>query len=370
MRTEFSLKQWNVGHGGFNTQSLRHYAISKLAHQANPFNIVYDCGSSGPQANRLSDKIDEYVSGLKTERQTDIDALILSHMDEDHVNGVNLLLTKAAQSNITIKKVLLPYLTPLQTLLLGAQNQHATQNNDYLRILFAPQLFFSEFDIRETIPVPEGSSQQVANWTNPQRQSTDWIFTTFNQPGKPHKPQEIDEIIGHYLPEVGNLRNLNRRKLIDISAKTPKIIKKIIGELSQSLPKTKNHDDSVANFSSLCAYSGPSTHTKDQGNSSHSPIGWMGTGDARLMLPPEINLFATAFQSQLSAVKIVSAPHHGSRRNSDINFWKLFPNMDTVTIEASGRYNLPNCEVLRAASNYVSHVEIVNKIPYEYKVTL
>ncbi len=83
------MVQHTVGQGGL------HYGELTLGQK--PLRWVYDCGSN--QADALKREIGSVA------RSGDIDLLILSHLDSDHVNGVDQLL-----SQVRVREVVLPYL--------------------------------------------------------------------------------------------------------------------------------------------------------------------------------------------------------------------------------------------------------------------
>ncbi len=105
-----------IGQGCFYTGKIRKY---RSRHPE--FNIVYDCGTVSDRDN-LNSEILSFRESLFTNT---LDVLFLSHLDEDHVNGVTNLL-----SNITCKNIYLPYLTPLQRLFV-AFNQNPDESNDF-----------------------------------------------------------------------------------------------------------------------------------------------------------------------------------------------------------------------------------------------
>jgi hypothetical protein len=86
-------KQWPVGQGGFATGEITFgdNPVTKLSY-------VYDCGSDTLTPLR------EAISDFAVDREV-IDIAFLSHLDSDHVNGVDMLLGKCAVSH-----VVLPYL--------------------------------------------------------------------------------------------------------------------------------------------------------------------------------------------------------------------------------------------------------------------
>ena len=75
------------------------------------FNFVYDCGAqcdSQHKSRHLNSVVDNYTSALRTAK-ANVDLLILSHLHEDHVAGLNRLL-----SQVSVDIVMLPYLPPFE----------------------------------------------------------------------------------------------------------------------------------------------------------------------------------------------------------------------------------------------------------------
>lgn len=91
--------QWPVGKGGFST--------GRIEGDGTAFNYVYDCGATSKA--RLSTIIDFY--GRET-RSADL--VFISHLDSDHVNGIEML----AAALDGIKAVVMPYLSMLDVLVL------------------------------------------------------------------------------------------------------------------------------------------------------------------------------------------------------------------------------------------------------------
>ncbi len=93
---EVRLEQHAVGQGGLFSGTLKSPGKS--------FRWVFDCGSN--QTDSLSREVACVAAG------GDIDILFLSHLDSDHVSGIDLLL-----SRVKVREVVLPYLNE-ETLLL------------------------------------------------------------------------------------------------------------------------------------------------------------------------------------------------------------------------------------------------------------
>jgi len=105
-----------------------------------PLTVVYDCGSSSKK-EYLESEIDYLIAvGVR-----EIDMLIISHFDRDHVNGIPRLLKL-----LKVKSVYMPYLTPRQRLLVYARNYETAKrrSTDYDELVTDPAGYF----IRKGVP--------------------------------------------------------------------------------------------------------------------------------------------------------------------------------------------------------------------------
>ena len=109
-RGNCELKFHNVGQGLFYSGNLKLDGETKQ-----PFNFVYDCGALYGEKKWLTDAIHDYKRLTKY-----INLLMLSHFDEDHINGLDLLLTE-----VTVDTVLIPYFTFVDRLRFGLKNSLA-----------------------------------------------------------------------------------------------------------------------------------------------------------------------------------------------------------------------------------------------------
>lgn len=94
---------------------------------------VYDCGTSSPFSS-LQNRIDLFANFLGG---GEIDLLILSHYDQDHVNGVVELVR-----NSRVRTLVIPYLYPAQRLIL--MTQAVGTANWYQRFLASPANYLLE----------------------------------------------------------------------------------------------------------------------------------------------------------------------------------------------------------------------------------
>lgn len=78
--------------------------------------------------------------------------------------------------------------------------------------------------------------------------------------------------------------------------------------------------------------------------------GWLGTGDARLADPENIDELKDKLgRKRLRRIQIVTVPHHGSKDNSSKYFFDIFcnSNLDCVIhSDPNGRYGHPHRESL------------------------
>lgn len=114
-----------IGQGGFYTATLD---LDK-----NSYTLAYDCGSLTDLA-RLEAEIEQFAAELANRP---LDLLVLSHLDADHVNGVNKLLTLTGG----VRDVFLPYLSPLERLLYAVRFPNQPASTGYLRLLADPVAF-------------------------------------------------------------------------------------------------------------------------------------------------------------------------------------------------------------------------------------
>lgn len=121
-----------IGQGGFYTGR-----INVCSRRHNVFSFVYDCGSISDRGNLTSSiqKFKKEIFGRK------LDVLFLSHLDDDHVNGVIELL-----NGISCDKIYLPYLSPLERLIICLSHSirsDISNYDDYLDFIKDPVDYFT-----------------------------------------------------------------------------------------------------------------------------------------------------------------------------------------------------------------------------------
>lgn len=108
IRLELLLNFWPAGQGLFSTGAI-------LSDQAAPVNWVFDCGTSSAKSI-LEASIKQYNKQQDRIGANSIDLAALSHFDQDHISGFEILATQK-----TIEIALLPYVPLLIRILIALE---------------------------------------------------------------------------------------------------------------------------------------------------------------------------------------------------------------------------------------------------------
>jgi hypothetical protein len=141
MRTLLSIWKFHkAGQGCF-------YSGLINAHGQDMFSFVFDCGSNNGSAI-LREEISKYKEDLKKKGKNDIDLLVISHYDADHINQLPLLL-----KDLNCKIAVLPYLTTLERLdiYFGQTLNDSTVDDDYRNFIRDPAGYLTGLGINEII---------------------------------------------------------------------------------------------------------------------------------------------------------------------------------------------------------------------------
>ncbi len=115
-------------------------------------NLVYDCGNIG-NLNVLKNAIDNYINSLEGTKT--IDMLVISHLHVDHVRGLDYLLNSRKPK---VRYVFLPYLLPVQRLLIALANIKYL-NRNYLELLEDPINYFIKRGVEKVVIIGGGEGE-------------------------------------------------------------------------------------------------------------------------------------------------------------------------------------------------------------------
>lgn len=401
---ELSVTQWGVGHGGFHSQSLLFQELDRspsttLVGKPSLVRVIYDCGSGRNEPRTaLKDAVKKMLKDVA--EKSKIDLLVISHFDQDHVNGLDHLSVELLKKNIKVDRVWAPVLTKIEALvaiatsgLTGAPlQQYATLLNDPSGRLSE---LFEGVEVTEITPGNDGTIPLPPSGTGTEDADTDgdgqvtltpthggqglvaklgttpagealWEFQPYAIESTMVGAKAVSALVGQLLGKP--IEECSLEDLIKVGSDA-----NLLAEFYSVL--VQDHTDRASttrtssartgpNLSSLCVYSGPvlpydwcrfrrGWDPADEPKYA-KPIApaWFGTGDAGLLTSEHVDAMRTVLtQSRLDRVGISSAPHHGSRLDSDAPLWDALPNARHVTIEANNSTggtgnNHPHKEVL------------------------
>lgn len=349
-------RQLPIGQGCFHTGSIGHQSI----HDQAPLNYIYDCGSTDRAA--LTAAIQVYVAG-----RDQLQALFVSHLDNDHVAGLDQLLAR-----VSVESVYIPYVDDALALmdLLEAEASGAISAS-LIEAAIEPELWFGRRGVRRVVRVGPGGGAPpdglpVGGGPMPE---TGPVVLKESPPAKPVKkgkdglPVELLELsAGAVLAVMAQTHRLdwmlypyvdpapieNRKafgKAIEAALNLSSLSELSADRLSRALRDQKErrklkecYEEIVPggarrahNRVSMSLYSGPAsphpaTHWEYSAYASYhrywlleqrprETVGWIGTGDALLSREAIRAAWFNAFRSLERKVSTLLLPHHGSRHS-------------------------------------------------------
>lgn len=328
--SEFKL--WPVGQGLFYSGKIRKEDIS--------FEFIYDCGG---KQSIISNIVDDFSN-------KEIDMLVISHFDNDHINGLPYLLDKVKK----IKKVFIPYYDGISSYLLflayiygnggsfsdkiddiimvrtnHTEEENRTSDFDELGLEDAVVEIYRIGNIR----VSEMKVSSIIDLKGI------WKFKFYNA------LLEKDNSVGTIKNKIDNLINQNdSSSLEELLSKHLKNVKKSLKDI---------YDDSVdgyqknspQNQASLCLYHSPLLrHVRFEGVISDtnliyfSPVhylydmsvGTILTGDISLKESKQTknyNHFCNHFAKEKDKTLVFLVPHHGASNNWNSDILTDFKNV-------------------------------------------
>ncbi len=397
--------QWAVGAGFFHSEELA-LALPGGSYE-HLLSLVYDCGS-----NRARAVVEREVLSFKARQGSQFDLLFISHFDKDHVSGLPIL----AQNRIRFRRVIAPLLTPGERLIAfakalvppdsGAQPPDPDPEFDefFRQLTAAPAEALGA--VAEQVEMVEPADGELEPEPLPilgplggDGEDPTGDFKLVHRPRTRTVQVAISRKGAHGVGiPIWEFRYYVLRK---VSRQTPQFLWRLATELNMPLsdlvtaledPKwilslvTKSQTelrrsyDSLRglrdrNDTSLCLYSGPAvarqsfTAWRSRAGHAHPERpevgcwnvrpGWLGTGDAPLKLPQEVQEFNLYYATRKQNVGYLALPHHGSRRNHNDLIFDGFDSPPNCVLGADGLYGHPHQEVLLSAARGGSVATIV-----------
>lgn len=391
MDIEIVRNHYPIGQGFFSSQQIL-YGNEK-------YTCVYDCGSVSKGGSRLLDK---YVDYLRDTTEA-IDLLVISHLHRDHVNGIKYLIEK-----FNVKKIIIPYMTLVQRIMLileisrdidSLKPETIREDRAFIKYVISTLTDDGE-EIHIEIP---GDTEVISSSFYPSTEEISlnkkgfiWEFTHFSLysgAGENVECEFVKNFRGQCKRILGynNIEDLRIDDLVDDLKKNKSEIvdayKKVFKYIENKHGRKKLKD---FNCSSVILYSGP----HDEIWSDHHPAlyrackgwrhidydghrlpwyehhhfidcgcylskcikwgtrfgGWLGTGDARLADPENIDELKDKLgRKRLRRIQVLTVPHHGSKYNSSKYFFDIFCNSNLECVihsDPNRGHGHPHHEVL------------------------
>ncbi|MDE6182514.1 MAG: MBL fold metallo-hydrolase, partial [Eubacteriales bacterium] len=337
-----------VGQGAFY--------LEKFEILGKTINVIYDCGSIDKYPYVKNSAILEREIKKNFKKNEEIHAVFISHLHEDHINGIEYLL-----DHCKVKKIFFPLLTDnkpialLNYLINGTHNKYNTESNerDFIYdFINDPKDALSKWEYDKSIEVYGISPYKSEN----SDEDSDTNSNTVQEiPSGTNVADKVfsEEVFWEYIPynfeykdrneELRELLN-NDAKLKELLYKDDKINKDIVEYLIDSIDKNNWKDiekrlkeilkdnkkiNLYSNTNSMTLYSGLnykckpflihdflcSSYLSDAYGflySSSIPTGCLYTGDYEGGIR---KLEKTYFNTYGEYIGILQIPHHGSKRN-------------------------------------------------------
>lgn len=318
--------------------------------QFDGFTIVYDCGS-----NENESLIKKEIRSI-FEKGQEIDAVFISHLHSDHVNGLEFLIEYC-----NVKRIFMPLLSEndkIQLLIQNAiiqtrsslflENLIETQSIENSSVVLVPETEIdSEINLDQEPIQIDGSINSETLKNNPKlhnRNINNWVFIPFNF----RQMQRINDlktklskenIFFDNISEFKNQwkQNKQREKIIDI-------FKSISGSM---------------NANSMVLYSGPDKNEKSHYNHiinslnfnpfhrCHYLAACMYFGDYEAKGNQKWTQFLAHYKKYWDYVGTVQIPHHGSKYNYNQNINRGKPKISIISAGINNIHRHPHASTLK-----------------------
>ena len=379
---------WNVGQGLFSSGRIQ-------MGDALAFHWVYDCGTSSSQ-QLIQNAVQKYN---QQENNVDIDLLLLSHFDKDHISGVKELLKNGRK----IKRWVVPYYPLWQRLVIASfleiqpdDEEWAFYQNpiQYFKTYFAEELKTTKFlllpekEIESEISInlePSNSddvlsfetTEKLSNEFDKSEQNLHWLdpnkallfrkgeeqfeFVLYNVPF--HLLAKVPTNLTAFQKQVKQIIQSHRSNSTDPTpalktlyslafgngSKNKNIISQYLYIRNIKLPSFwgmgNNHifDISIDNENEIAVI--PKDKTKNA---------ILYTGDAFLNdLPLLTDLTQSLGAERMARIYCLQVPHHGSKHNWQQGLAKILsPSISVFSADSQRRKGHPHGEVLKDFAIY------------------
>lgn len=381
----FLQKQYPVGQGGFHLGNLR--LGPSLSSPA--FRWAYDCGS----VQQLP--LDREIRRVSARS---FDILFLSHLDKDHINGVDQLMSNA----IVVRQVVLPYLEDYdRVFLLAAEASSGTLSSNYIAMLSDPLDWFGARGVERIVYVSDEPDERDDSVPDPvlptedddvesdaiKGEWTNWegARDDVSLRGKGEAPSRADAIIverGAVLMFRSG-RSILNWVLSPFAFRPPRHkLRHFVAELEKAFGSGMRAADYANeaksdggrrklracynkvwrdnNRHSMTLYAGPAVKARGIGSVRHTAKyghfvrrivqpGWISTGDFDASVARRRTALLNYYSPYADFVGHIALPHHGSDRSFDSAILAGYPKaFAAVAAVGANSYGHPGLMVQKA----------------------
>lgn len=321
----------------------------------NKNNVVYDCGSS------LNSTLVETTIRNEFSKDETIDALFISHFDEDHINGIPFLLEYC-----NVRRIFFPLLTTRDKISLQLYSLSTMGRNGVAyRFLHNPYLFLQEHcqyqrprllqvspaeidkDDFNGIDANIIQSGQPVDAIGFNQEKFDWEFIPFNFRQEMRSKIFMDELEKNLSKHHLKLDAINEMNMVEIY---------------------EEHKDEIIaafkvvpgkfNTNSMCLFSGIRNKASVQKpfcgryikrcycRSELKPIGCLYTGDYEASGMNKWKELKEAYMNYWDYIGCIQVPHHGSKYNYNHEF-ALIDAYFIVSAGLNNKYRHPHSAVVK-----------------------
>ena len=378
--------QHGVGQGGFHTSSFQIHNQDISGALQVSFELVFDCGtiSKGPDGRNSKEFITERIDAYQNTGDV-VDALFISHLDSDHLNGAATLCNARK-----VLQIFLPYFRQEEMALFIAQQIISTDQTtlgpagladvvnalsgrplfgvpvtliggttrdggDAPRDISQPRITLVEIDSagarRPVGPSVPSGSQLGLQWAAVE---IPWTLLPWSYK---QSPDGLRQLLVD-LPELLKLQTAGAKVTAQDMEKLLALRPRIRTALTKLIKDAGGIESADFNAPSICLYSGPSLEQSrirgmsyrqrgtDRWNAQCDPIGWITTGDA--VLGKYEVPFLQVFSQVLSETGTYVVPHHGAQKNHSRALIYQARGRFALICAKQGNKHHPHSEVLAA----------------------
>lgn len=393
--------QYPIGQGCFHAGSIGEG--DAVYHDDHAFHYVYDCGSDDRKA--LGEAIDSYKNQVPH-----VDVLFVSHLDNDHVNGLDRLL-----SVVKVDTVYVPYVNKVLLVLELIQAElDGTLSASLIEASMDPGNWFRSRGVRRVVGVeesPDDGAPGTGGDDDPERpegprtgRKVDSELGDPSVQGATGMSSGIEVVASGYRVPIRD-RSLNwtlvphvdpaprerldrfeeeLRKILGLSAEEPVTSTQLANAMREKGERERLrecYDEIVPggarrmhNRVSMSLYSGPARIEEEREwchrilcepdwradelielfwSCEVGAVGWIGTGDATLNVKKVRTAWEGTYGPYRERVATLLLPHHGSKRTFHDDVLDFLPSLALCAASAGrrSRYGHPSQSVRLAVAS-------------------